>query len=146
MRPDISFAIHHASRRAHAPTIGDYKLAKRIVRYLAGSADLKLSMNCDGGTNLPLRIECFTDADFAGVKRDRKSISGGIVRINGMIVGWHCKKQTAVALSTAESEYVAASIGAKELLGLKELAGEIGFQVALPMVMKMDNQAGDLLS
>lgn len=52
------------------------------------------------------------------------------------------QKQTAVALSTSESEYVVASLGAKELLGLKELAGELGLQVALPMSMKMDNQAG----
>ncbi|CAH0487691.1 unnamed protein product [Peronospora farinosa] len=119
MRPYIAFAVHHAYRRAHAPTIGDLKLAICILRYLAGSADLKLAMNCDGGPNIPLRIEIFTDADFAGDKKDRKSVSGGIVRISGTIVGWHCKKQTAVALSTAESEYVAASIGAKEILVLK---------------------------
>nr|CCA19524.1 AlNc14C73G4950 [Albugo laibachii Nc14] len=58
-----------------------------------------------------------------------------------MVVGLHCKKQTAVALSTAEAEYVVASIGGNELLGLKELAGELGLQVALPMCMNMDNQA-----
>nr|CCA27535.1 putative pol protein [Albugo laibachii Nc14] len=58
-----------------------------------------------------------------------------------MVVGWHCKKQTAVALSTAEAEYVAASIGGKALLGLKELAGELGLQVTLLMCMNLDNQA-----
>lgn len=48
-----------------------------------------------------------------------ESLSGGIIRINGMAVGWHCKKKTAVALSTAKAEYVAASVGGKEILGLK---------------------------
>lgn len=120
----ISFAVHHASRRAHATTFGDLKLAKTIVRYLAGSAHLKLVMYRNDGPDLPLRIDCFTDADIGGDKRDRKSVTVGITRINGLKVGWICKKQSAVALSTAESEYVAASLGDEELLGSEELAGE----------------------
>lgn len=64
----------------------DFKLAKRVARYLAGSPGLKWAMKCDGKPGLPLRIECFTDADFSGDKQDRKSVSGGIVRINGMPV------------------------------------------------------------
>lgn len=58
-----------------------------------------------------------------------------------MFLGWHCKKQTAVALSTTKSECVASSLGAKELLGFKELAAERGIQVALSMTIKIDRQA-----
>lgn len=83
------FSVHHDSRRAHAPTIGDLKWVKRILRYLAGSANLKLVMYCDDELNLPLRIEFFTDGNISGSKRDKKSVSGGITRVNGMITVWH---------------------------------------------------------
>lgn len=60
-----------------------------------------------------------------------------------MAVDWQCKKPTAVALSTAEAEFVAASIGGQDVLGLNELFKEIGLSVMLPIEMKMDNQAAD---
>ncbi len=140
-RPDIAFAVHCATRRAHVPTCNDYRLAKKIARYLAGSAGAKLRMYDDAGPGLPLRMTSYTDADYAGDKIDRKSVSGGILMVNGMTVGWHCKKQSAITLSTAEAEFVAASVGAKELLGVRELAGELGLPVTTPMTMYMDNQA-----
>nr|CCA24960.1 AlNc14C267G9903 [Albugo laibachii Nc14] len=56
-----------------------------------------------------------------------------------MVMGWNCKKQTAVAFSTAEAEYAAASIGGEELLSLEKLAKEIGLQVNLPICMNMNN-------
>ena len=60
----------------------------------------------------PYVSSVFNDADFAGDERDRKSISDRSW-ISENVVRWHCKKQTAVDLSTAESEYVVASIGSK---------------------------------
>ncbi|GMF57079.1 unnamed protein product [Phytophthora fragariaefolia] len=105
-RPDIVFAVHRATRRTHAPIMQDWKLAKRIARYLAGSVALKLRMNEDQAPNLPINLVCYTDADFAGDNLDRKSVSGAVFNVNGMIVGWACKKQSAVALSTAEAEFI----------------------------------------
>ena len=58
-----------------------------------------------------------------------------------MVAGWHCKKQTAVALSTAEAKFISAAIGGVEVLGIKELVMEIGVQVKTPVVLKIDNQA-----
>ncbi|ETI43950.1 hypothetical protein F441_11179 [Phytophthora nicotianae CJ01A1] len=58
-----------------------------------------------------------------------------------MTISWECEKQTFVALSTTEAEYVAGTDEAQELLGVKELVGEIGLKMDLPMVMHMDNQA-----
>lgn len=88
-----------------------------------------------------IQLVCYTDADFGGDKNTRKSVSGMVRTMNGMIVGWQCKKQGAVALSTAEEDFVAASCGGQELLGLKELLTEIGLQVQLPLILYIDNQA-----
>lgn len=67
------------------------------TRYLSSCAGLKLVMKLDGKHGLPLRIECFTYTNFAGDKQDRKSVSDRIICINRMVVGWHCKKEMAVA-------------------------------------------------
>ena len=83
----------------------------------------------------------YTDAEFAGDVDDRNSISAGIQFVNGLIAGWHCRKQTAVALSTAEAEFVSAAAGGVDILGVKELMLEIGMQVKTPVVLRIDNKA-----
>lgn len=143
-RPDIGFAVHRATRRTHAPTLQDWKLDKRIARYLAGTLDLRFHMVKDHPTTSAIELVCYTDADFGGDRVDRKSVSGAVLCMNGMVVGLMCKKQSSVALSTAEAEFVAASAGGQELLGLKELLGELGAEVQLPTKLLMDNQAAIL--
>ncbi|KAG2762053.1 hypothetical protein PC129_g918 [Phytophthora cactorum] len=48
-RPDITFAVHKASRETHAPTTSDWKLAKRVQRYLAGTKQMQLRMRGERG-------------------------------------------------------------------------------------------------
>jgi hypothetical protein len=99
-RPDIAFAVHKASRRTHNPTMSDWKLGKRIARYLAGSKSLRLSMKGQGALEEPLKVIAYSDADFAADKADRKSVTGGLLTIDGMPVSWVCRKHTGVSLST----------------------------------------------
>ena len=82
-----------------------------------------------------------SDSDYAAVKADRKSVTGGVLTMDGTIVQWVCKVETRVSLSTMESEFASASHIRRELLGLRELMRKIGFQVESPMPMLMDNQA-----
>ena len=140
-RPDIAFAVHRATRKCHAPTMNDWKLAKRIARYLSGTKEMKMRMVEDDEASSPLRVVGYSDADFAGDREDRKSMSASVTYVNGMIAGWTCKKQGSVALSTAEAEFVAAAMAGKEVLGLKELFTELEQAVATPIVLKVDNQA-----
>ncbi|XP_052627001.1 uncharacterized mitochondrial protein AtMg00810-like [Lactuca sativa] len=53
-------------------------------------------------------IQAYSDSDFGGCSLDRKSTSGGCQLLDGKLVSWQSKKQTCVANSTAEVEYVAA--------------------------------------
>jgi hypothetical protein len=86
-------------------------------------------------------VKAYSDADWADIKSDRKSVSGGLVLLNGVPVSWSCKKQTCVALSTLEAEYIAASEVCKVLIGMEQLLTEIGLQILKPMPLWMDNQA-----
>lgn len=88
-----------------------------------------------------VNLESYSDADFAADKLDRKSLTGGVILLNGMAVSWTAKKQGGVSLSTMEAEFVAASEQTRELLGIREMLGEIGMPPGLPMTLYIDNQA-----
>uniref|UniRef100_A0AAV1TB36 Reverse transcriptase Ty1/copia-type domain-containing protein n=1 Tax=Peronospora matthiolae TaxID=2874970 RepID=A0AAV1TB36_9STRA len=102
-RPDIAFAVHKVTRRVHAPRLADWKLDKRIARYLKGTAALKVTMIPEDNLGVAMRLELFSDADFAADKTDRKSMTGGIMMLNGMAVSWGARKQGGVSLSTMEA-------------------------------------------
>lgn len=63
-------------------------------------------------------LQGYSDADYEGDRKDRKSLSGGVVCMKGILVGWICKKKASVVLSTMEAEFVAASLVTSELLGM----------------------------
>ncbi|GKA23265.1 putative ribonuclease H-like domain-containing protein [Tanacetum coccineum] len=54
-------------------------------------------------------LEAFSDSDYAGANLDRKSTTGGCQFLGSRLISWQCKKQTIVATSTTEAEYVAAA-------------------------------------
>lgn len=124
-QPDVVFAVHKVSRRTHSPTFADWKLTKRIMRYLAGTKKLRLHMSEDKGPDELLEVVAYTDADYAADKEDRKSVTGGLVTMDGMPIGWTCRKEGGVSLSTMEAEFTAASVMATKLLGIRELLGEL---------------------
>ena len=104
-RPDISFAVHWASRQAHAPRDRDWRWAKRIVRYLKETVDLQFELKGTHGieASRDIILEGFSDSDYAADRADRKSVSGGVLCLNGMVVSWMCRKQVSVALSMMEA-------------------------------------------
>ncbi|GMF43968.1 unnamed protein product [Phytophthora fragariaefolia] len=126
---------------AWCPTKSDWKLGNRISRYLAGTKSLRLSSKDQGALEEPLKVIAYSDADFAAGKADRKSVTGGLLTVDGMPVSWICKKQTGVSLSTMEAEYTAALVMATELLGVRELLGELDITHASPVSLRIDNQA-----
>ncbi|POM60031.1 mitochondrial protein, partial [Phytophthora palmivora] len=134
-RPDAMYAVHRATRRSHAPTLQDWKMAKRIMRYLAGTASLKLHLG-SGINTKDVVVSAYTDADYAADKQSRKSVSGSVILVNGMTVGWLVKQQTSVALSTAEAEFVAAAVGVREALGIRNLLEEIGMAKHVDVKLK----------
>ncbi|KAE9159173.1 hypothetical protein PF004_g31638 [Phytophthora fragariae] len=140
-RPDIAFAVHKASRRTHDTTVDDWKLAKRVLRYLGGTKELRLRMRGNKKAGELLEVVAYSDADFAADKEDRKSVTGGLVTVDGMPVSWTCRKQGSVSLSTMEAEYTAASVMATELLGVRELLGELRVKHEVPITLRVDNQA-----
>ncbi|OWZ16109.1 Pol Polyprotein [Phytophthora megakarya] len=74
-RPDVAFAVRKATRKTHSPSMVDWRLAKRILRYLTGTKQLRLQMNGNGGSEEALKVVAYSDADYATDKDDRKSVT-----------------------------------------------------------------------
>ncbi|GKA16000.1 putative ribonuclease H-like domain-containing protein [Tanacetum coccineum] len=104
-RPDIMFAVCACARFQVTPKTSHLYVVKRIFRYLKGHLKLGLWYPRDS----PFDLEAFSDSDYAGASLDKKSTTGGCQFLRIRLISWQCKKQTIVANSTIEVEYVAAA-------------------------------------
>ncbi|GJS18643.1 hypothetical protein Tco_0413115 [Tanacetum coccineum] len=75
----------------------------------------------------PLDLEAFSDSDYGGSNLDRKSTTGGCQFLGQRLISWQCKKQTIVATSTTEAEYVAAAHCCGQVLWVQNQLLDYGF-------------------
>jgi hypothetical protein len=136
-RPDITYAVSNVAKFCSKPSKEHWTAVKRIMRYLRGTVDVGLCYN-KGTTN-----ECigYSDSDWAGDINDRRSTSGYMFQISGAAVSWRSKKQSCVALSTAEAEYMALASAAQEAVWIQQLVGEIQDKPAKSITIYEDNQS-----
>ncbi|KAJ2945210.1 hypothetical protein O0L34_g9279 [Tuta absoluta] len=101
-RPDISYAVSYLSQfNGHYGEV-HWKAAKRVLRYLKATKDLKL--NFKNGDGYPTG---YADADYASNVVDRRSYTGYVFKMCSAAISWESKKQRTPALSTTEAEYMA---------------------------------------
>ncbi len=86
------------------------------------------------------------DADWAGDVGDRKSTSGYVFLLGGAAISWRSHKQTCVALSTAESEYIALSAAAQEAVWIQQMSSEISGENIREINILEDNQSAICLA
>ena len=138
-RPDILNIVNQLSRFLDKPDESHWKAAKRVLRYLKGTTDLRLTFlknsSCD--------IVGDSDADWSGDLNDRKSTTGYYFKFegNGGAISWGVKKQATVALSTAEAEYQAMAAAAQEAIYLRALLKDFGFPMEKATDIGEDNQS-----
>lgn len=94
-----------------------------------------------GGVKEELVVRCYTDASFNTDKDDSKSQSGYVFTLNGGAIAWKSSKQSVVALSTTESEYIAASEAAQEVGWMKKFISDLVVVPSIhnPIEMLCDN-------
>ena len=136
-RPDICFVVGLVSRYQSNPRREHWKDVKRILRYLKGTMDYHL---CYQGSSLCL--VGYSDADRGGDLDQRKSTSGFAFLLNKGAISWCNKKQTCIALSTVEAEFVACSAAVQEAIWLRRFFMNLGIQSSNNVVtVYCNNQA-----
>jgi len=133
-RPDNSFAVGVLSHFMSCPEQAHMRAAKGVLRHLCGTTRLGEAY----GSSEPL--QGYVDSDWAGDVDGRRPTTGFIFTVNGGPVAWASKRQSTVATSTAEAEYVAAAMATKEAIWLLKLMRVLGVDgQAVPM--GEDNQS-----
>ena len=136
-RPDISFAVSNVAKYCNKPLAKHWTAVKRIFRYLRGTSEYGIVYESNGDR----KLVGYSDASWAGDQTDRKSVSGYCFFIGNSIVSWRSSRQTCVALSTAEAEFVALAGAAEEAVWIGKFFTELGFAVDYPILLNEDNQA-----
>ena len=141
-RPDITFAVSNVAKYCSKPTKEHWTAVKRIVRYLKGTQNFGLLYK---KSNLS-SCEGFSDSDWASDVNDRKSSSGYIFQVGGTTKSRRSRKQSCVALSTTEAEYITLSQAAQEAIWLRQLYTDLQGEPPEPITVYEDNQAAICLS
>ena len=141
-RPDIMHAVSLISRFMECPKEIHLLAAKRIFRYLQGTANYGLFYKKGEKSDL----FGFTDSDYAGDLDDRKSTSGYVFMLGSGAVSWSSKKQPIVTLSTTEAEFVAATACACQAIWLKKILEELHFKQEGAIAIYCDSSSAIKLS
>ncbi|GJX59855.1 putative ribonuclease H-like domain-containing protein [Tanacetum coccineum] len=122
-RPDFMFVVCTCAIHQVTPKECHLHAIKRIFRYLKGHPKLGLLYPKESSFDLV----AYSDSDYGGASQDRKSTTGGCQFLGRRLISWQCKKQTIVATSTTEAEYVAAASGCGQVLWIQNQLLDYGY-------------------
>ena len=141
-RPDIIFHVCMLARYSKNKTPQACYLVAHLLSYIAGTVEFGLTYRFSDLIDvLNLISEAYSDADFAGDRKTRRSTAGYIVFAANAPIAWYSKLMSTVAASTMESEYMAAFHCAQEVVFIRNFLSEIGLPQTKPTRFRMDAQA-----
>ena len=146
-RPDIMFATNVVCRYMSKPDGVHWRAAKRILRYLKGSQKHRLCYqraNVAVSSGCSVQVVGYSDSSWADAG-DRRATSGYVFFLAGGPISWSCRRQTTVALSSVEAEYMELTNAAQEAIWICNFMSEIGYNVS-PITIYSDSQGAIALA
>ena len=126
-RPDAQYAAKEVCRWMSAPTDVGLAALKRLVRFLLGRKRLVFRYPWQRAGML----ECYSDTDWAGCPKTRKSTSGGCLMLGGHLLKTWSSTQPSVSLSSGEAEYYGVVKAAGIAIGHQSLMSDLGMHVGV---------------
>ena len=143
-RPDLAYIVTKLSQFMSNPKVSHLSYAKTVLRYLKSTKDHQLSFH---KSEEPLKLIGYTDSDWGG-SSDRKSISGYCYKLNeqSALISWKSKKQSVVALSSCEAEYMALVQAVQEGKFLSRILADLTVSDPVSFNLFVDNQGAIMLA
>jgi len=132
-RVDIQYTTKEICRDMASPKASSLSKMKRLARYLLGAPRQPIMFQpCV--EDFPEML-VYSDSDWAGCLRTRKSTSGGGVDIPGGILKTWSSTQASIAQSSGEAEYYALVRAASEALGMKSIMHDLGWDCKIRLLV-----------
>eukprot|EP00253_Pinus_taeda_P027160 PITA_27160 len=138
----VPHAVGIVGRFQENPKESHIQAVKRIFKYLQGTQDFGLWYPKD----TDLTLHAYTDAEWVGNVDDRTSTSGGAFYMGSQLVSWFSKKQSSIALSIAEVEYVVAASCCTQLLWMMQTLQDIEMTCTPSISVLCDNTSAISIS
>ena len=126
---DISLAVNQVCQFMHQPTTTHWTAVKRILRFLKHTLDHEL-LYCSG----PLRLEAYSDADYAGNLDDRHSTGSYYSYFGPNPISWSAKEHRTVYRSSTEVEYCQLAYTATKISWLRSFFKDLGISLTTPLI------------
>ena len=138
-RPNIAFAVGILRRYQSNPGIDHWRATKKVMRYLQGTKDYMLMYR----RIYSLEVIGYFDAYFAGCVDSRKSTSSYIFKLVDGVVSWRSAKQTLIATSTMEAEFVSCFEASSHGVWLKSFISRLRIvdSISRPLKLYYDKSA-----
>lgn len=136
-RPDLAYSVQHLSQFMSSPCKAHMEATVHVLQYLKSKPDQGILMNSTSSTQL----QAFCDFDWASCPQTRHLVSGFFVMLGDSPISWKSKKQTTIALSSAEAEYRSMRRVCAELSWLTRLLNELTVSSIALVPLKCDSQA-----
>ena len=117
------------------PSVSDFTLLKRILRYVKGTYEMGISISATANSTMI----CYSDSDWAGCPETRRSTGGFCSFLGSNIISWSAKRHETVSKSSTEAEYRTMSLAASEVAWLQNLVNVMGLQQTVTPLMLCDN-------
>lgn len=140
-RPDIAYAINRLAAYTANPSMTHYSAVKKVLRYLSGTKKSGITYSAKSHEFQDKNLTFgYSDVGYANAD-NCKSISGYVFLSHRGAIMWASNKQTMIALSSTEAEYVVLSEASREAMWLHALYEELGFEQTEPTLILGDNDS-----
>jgi hypothetical protein len=134
----LAFSVGNISRFIHRPTTEHQQVVKRIIHYVVETLDYGLYYpRCPGEAH---KVG-YNDSDHVGDIDTSKSTSEILFFFSKCLISWQSVKQHVVALSSCETEYIAASTASTQALWLVRLLGDLLDRDTGAVELKVDSKS-----
>ena len=113
-----------------------WRATKRVLCYLKGTQDHGIKYSRSKNDVAELKAYC--DANWGNDEKTRQSTSGVLILLGGAVVVYKSKRQTSVAFSSAEAEYMALELATQGVIWIRYLLKEMGVTCKTTTIVHMD--------
>lgn len=136
-RPDLSNSVRELTKAMDGANKAHQKMLYRVIKYVDSTKGRALVLKPT--KTIKWTMKAFSDSDFAGDTDTRRSVSGFVIYVNDSPIAWRSRGQKSVSLSSTESEYIATSEVAMEILYIARMMEFLDVSIDYPITVHVDN-------